>query len=440
TNHIEIAAIGQTPTVAETYPVYTNPIGVSGADANIYLSGSTYYVRADEITPFYLNFRANINGAAQLKYQINHMRFELSSTSGTSLYDIYAQSANTLSSTNKEYTSSDTEKTTKSPEYLLDGANTKFVRTNGMKDVELTQGFLLGSTYHGKTITVTPNAGAIDYVTDTTGNSIVWADSTLNQNNKITIIPDAYAPTITGFNKLQEFTSIDADEFESFSFDVVATDNDSGLKEFSITILNQDNWKTKTYTGTITSGKTSSIHIDILENDSLFRGNVAFTMTAIDNVGNTYVAEEGINEFTLNAELTSKFYEGGTYRQGETAFLTIRTSGYANKLVVEFPSSFRRDNFSTIREFSYSSIFSSSINEEELVRLGIRTELLEFMIPIDIPEGTYKIKITAYKDGSLVEVNSPTDATQTKTLETELNLIISGSILDDFRTVILLPN
>ena len=193
---------------------------------------------------------------------------------------------------------------------------------------------------------------------------------------------------------------------ETKDFVIKASDDGSGIQNLEVTIINQDNQMTRTY-----SSDTGELTITMAKDDYLFLGDFAVKAEAIDNVGNVSDYESANIAFSLEAELRrARFPYNGNFRAGDGAVLTITTGGYADKVIVRFPDELLGLNSDLNKEYVYE--FPEAI----------KTEIYEFNIPLGTPSGNYAIEVEAWKNGSKL------------TEELELPVRTSGSIVEEFRT------
>ena len=282
---------------------------------------------------------------------------------------------------------------------ILHPTSAEAKRSNEAARVSLNQRFVVPADKDGQQIQVHPKALAI------LEDVIYSSDETEDKSNRIILIPDAKAPTLTGVRELENAGNIDMTE-DSREFYIQATDMGSGVKRLEVTIINQDNQMRRTY-----SSDTGELTITMAKDDYLFLGDFAVTARAVDNVGNENVQESDKLAFTLKAELhRARFPYHGNFKAGDGAVLTITTGGYADKVVVRFPEELLILNPELGQEYVYA--FPEAT----------KTEIYTFNIPLDTPSGSYTITVEAWKNGRKL------------TEELELPIRTSGSVIDEFRT------
>ena len=272
-------------------------------------------------------------------------------------------------------------------------------RTREAAKVLLEQRFVLDAVTDGVEILVYPRAAA------ELEDEEYYSEEDEDKQNSITLIPDAKAPLITGIDALENAGNIDMTE-DSKDFVIRATDDGSGIQNLVVTIINQDNQMTRTY-----SSHTGELTITMKKDDYLFLGDFAVTAEAVDNVGNIASHESDNLAFTLKAELErARFPHNGNFKAGDGAVLTITTGGYADKVIVRFPDELLALKPDLDKEYVYD--FPEAI----------KTEVYEFNIPLGTPSGNYTIEVEAWKNGRKL------------TEELQLPVRTAGSIIEEFRT------
>ena len=272
-------------------------------------------------------------------------------------------------------------------------------RTQAAARVALVQRFVIPADKDGQQIQIYPKAMAsLDEI-------IYSSDENEDKGNRILLIPDAKAPTVTGVSELENAGNIDMTE-ESRVFTIQASDMGSGVKKLEVTIINQDNQMRRIFTS-----DTGNLTITMAKDDYLFLGDFAVTAKAVDNVGNESIHESDKLAFTLKAELQrARFPYYGNYKAGDGAILTMTTGGYTDKVVVRFPEELLVLNPDLDQEYVYE--FPEAI----------KTEIYTFNIPLNTPSGSYTITVEAWKNGRKL------------TEELELPIRTEGSIIEEFRT------
>lgn len=421
TQYLHLAAVDVAGNVSETvhmrldnadvaWELFTDPLHISsvidGKDyENIYPAPGerNWYVRADGSTAFLLSYDSYMQGLAGEKYQINYQILD-SRVGGTGEQQRYV----TKLPLTRPVTATD----------VLDGK--KFIRksegdailgaamyaggtrSNYARKVSFYQSFTLKPELHGKTITVTPVAGA-DF-----GEETVYSAWEKDSANALHIIADGEAPVITGLDIFQDREIIDRGS-RTLNLCVSSSDNLSGIKEFYLKIFNEDNFGERIYE----ADESGLIQVDITAEDALFMGDFKVTAHAVDNVGNVSEQSCMVTEFELETSV-ERILEPHTpvFKRGESGILYITTRGYADRVEVEFPEELTALNPDLNKTVTYEA------------RLFQQDECLRFMIPLYTPENeNYRITVRAYKGDKRLE-----EYPSFSTVEVE------GSVLDELRT------
>ena len=272
-----------------------------------------------------------------------------------------------------------------------------------MKRIEDEQQFILQTEASGKTLLLTPAAGA-DYLGET-----IYSDGEEDAGHSLTIIGDGEAPVINGLDILENRELIDRRD-GTVTLHVTATDDLSGVRDISVKIRNTDNTIEKTYT----RDADGSIRIVITADEPVFSGDFTVTAYAVDNVGNERTEAFSTTEFSLETKV-ERILEphDPVFKCGESGILTITTWGYADRVEVEFPEEMVALNPELDKVYSYT--LTPKYRQEET---------LQFMIPLYTPENeAYTITVRAYKGDKRLE-----DYPDLSVIE------VNGSILDEIRT------
>ncbi len=363
----------------------------------------TYYVRADGEGAFMLSYRSFLRGKADEDYQIDYQIFDVAMAEGGQQRYIteIPYSVPIGSETNLDVSQFVREMSGNS--ILQDAMNTGAYRKRDAKDNYFYQAFSIPKTYHGKSLAVTPVAGA------THNGTVIYSEWEKDVPHAITLIADGEAPIISGLELLENKELIDRGE-EKVTLNIVAVDAVSGVKEFYLEIMNTDNFRSNTYY----PNQNGCIEVDITEDKTLFAGDITVTAYAVDNVGNETEIIHGATEFSLTAEVERMLSpHEPIFKCGESGILTITTWGYVERIEVEFPKEFIQQNPDLNKSYSY--INSPHYKQEET---------LQFMVPLNVPANEqYVITVRAYKDGKELE-GHPSLCT----------IAVEGSVLDDIRT------
>jgi len=381
----------------QNFPIETAPITISstvgGRDyKSVYTAADgTVYVNADGSKPFLLTYTSTIDGTAALDYQIDTQYFSVNkNTPGTTQRFITTVPRSTDLVNIPPIASSSLSKRTEGSALISATQHAIAKRLNGGNQNIFSQGFLISSALNGQKIAFTPSASALRDGADAE-EDVVMSEWSADVANSIYVIPDAEPPVITNNQGLDSISILNKDTIGDPNVVISAVDALSGLKNLTVTILNQDNGSTKSYTG---AGGTVNFTVDPNAN-SVFAGDFLIKVTASDNVGNTSTVQYGMEEFAMDTNLTHAGYNptGRTqFLRGEKANLSIITRGYAEKVVVTLPAELQPGNESVPLEFNYPA----PRNYREL-------ESVLFDIPISCPAGSYILYVTSYKNGVQIE-------------------------------------
>ena len=103
--------------------------------------------------------------------------------------------------------------------------------------------------------------------------------------------------------------------------------------------------------------------------------------------------------------------ESKIFQIGESGRLYVQAVGYAEIVEIIYPEEWTNRNPSLNRRYIYETL--------EVVRM----EEMEFMVPLQIPEGEYTIIVKAYKADRVAEAKPEL-----------LSVKVEGSVLDEIRT------
>lgn len=383
----------------EDVPLKTEQLILGDTDFVYGIGNKTFYVRADGATEHMLRVGGYVDGKATNGYQVDWLKLMISSEATEEWYQTRIPKVETDAGdkmfTNMQLaTNASVEDLT-----LWIPSSAEAQRTNHSANVLVEQRFVLETATDGKHIFLYPEASA------ELKDQYFYSDESEDRGHGITLIPDAKAPVISGITALENARNIDMTE-ESRDFVIQAADDGSGMKNLTVTIINQDNQMTRTYTS-----DTGELTITMAKDDYLFLGDFAVTAEAVDNVGNVCSHESANLAFTLKAELQrARFPYHGDFKAGDGAVLTITTGGYADKVIIRFPDELLALNPELDKEYIYE--FPEAI----------KTEVYEFNIPLGTPGGSYMIEVEAWKNGrKLAE-------------KLELPVRTAGSIIEEFRT------
>jgi hypothetical protein len=383
----------------EDVPLKTEQLVLEDTDYVYAVANKTFYVRADGETEHILNAAGYVDGKATNDYQVDWLKLTSSNDSIEEWYQIHIPKADTNAG-DKAFTNMKLATDASSEDLSLwvpTSAEAK--RVNKASRVVIEQRMVLEPATDGMRIYVYPSALA------ELEDKAYSSDTTEDKTNNIVMIPDGKAPVITGIDALENGGNINMTE-ESKDFVIRAYDDGSGMQNLEVTIINQDNQMTRTYSST-----DGELTITMAKDDYLFLGDFAVKAEATDRVGNVSEYESANIAFSLEAELKrSRFPYNADFKAGDGGVLTITTGGYAEKVIIRFPDELLDLNPMLNKEYVYE--FPEAI----------KTEVYEFNIPLGTPSGNYTIEVEAWKNGRKL------------TEELALPVRTSGSIVDEFRT------
>lgn len=419
--------------------ILTGQIGISAEYGNIKQdtkatdSTRTFYVKADGKTPFLLTFDSFINAPKQLPdFQISDLffasgkgadgqAFRVTVPSGTEMEQPYGDKE----ITKQDYVLTDplsaTDTPLSVPGFFTDAKVTGLknssvvIRNQGntANTIYIGQRFVVPEDYNGKTVTVIPRAMAFDTGTDIYKES----DPEKDRENGLTITADGEGPDVTVNNKsgtdaiieeiLKVITSPDKSEIK-----ITASDKLSGLKDITVDIENRDNYCEMSYSlnGAIASDGTGTLTINTEDFPFLYLGEVSFLITAVDEVGNETVIDYNFDNIKIHTELIRLRVDQHRdddgdglidFKSGESGSLTIVTTGYVDRVKIDFQDTGITDKKFTYdynNEYMYGPGYStdgSTIVLDRETQTVIQT--YEFMIPLESEKQDYEITITAYK-------------------------------------------
>ena len=383
--------------------LFTEPLVLEDGD-NVYPAGEkAWYVKSDGMTPFALNYRAYMEGTASLAYQPNYVIFESIAGGEASRNKIQVPSQEIPFSGSLRISAGKLGYSQQGQPPLAVYPYSMVVRSEQNRVLETCQKFTLDSALSGTEILILPVAGA-----DRKG-SIVYSDHDRDALNGITVIADGEAPEIYGLGLLENRELLDRRE-GSLTLAVHAEDHLSGVKEFYMSVVNNDNAVEKVYY----PGVDGYIYIEITRDEPVFSGDFAVTAFAVDNVGNVSQISYGTTEFSLEAKV-ERILEprAPVFKSGESGTLTFSVWGYTDRVEVEFPEAMTR----LVPELNRTFVYTGR-------PAYVQTEQIQFMIPLGTPiDERYTITVRAYKgDRRLEEYPS-------------VSLVgVDGTVLDEFRT------
>lgn len=293
TKYLHVAAVDKAGNIGETihipistqdkiyWPVITEQLMVE-TGANLYPAETpnTYYVRADGTTPMSLILRGLLCGTARTDYQVNQTTFRVRSLSDNTLsgsLDILAPNRDTISAGNFTYSMQQLQKRQEGKMGMEDAAFTMAKRYNNCRGIEAKQKFVIAPGYDGQRFQITPQV-----IAHTAEESISSKEDD-DEGHSVYLIADSKGPTIGNAEYLLNLEVIEYEEGESIAVDITASDSGSGLAEFYVEILNEDNGSVWQLKDENLSGK---IHLEIDSQEPVFSGRFAITVYATDRVGN----------------------------------------------------------------------------------------------------------------------------------------------------------
>lgn len=407
TSHIQIPAINDpkdddlTEEYFQAVPLMTEVLSVEDTEYVHPVSSNTYYVKADGVTEHTLFGAGFVDGKATNRYQVDQLRLvsKVSSSSDTEWFQVKIPKVD-VQAGNKSFTNAELQMdaSREALAYLIpDIAEAE--RTDQATKVTLEQRFHVNESMDGNTIEVYPRAIA-EYE-----DKEYFSEEVKDKTHKVTLIPDAKAPTVSGMEALQNAGNIDMTE-ESRDFVIRAEDTGSGVRKLTVTVTNLDNTLSRTYIS-----DSGSLTITMEKEDYLFLGDFVVSSVAIDNVGNSNTIGADSLAFTLDAELKRvREPHDGDFKAGDGAVLTVTTGGYADKVIIRFQEELLKLNPNLNKEYVYE------------YPEAIKMEVYEFSLPIRTSSGTYYIEVEAWKNGRKL------------TKELELQVRTDGSVWEEFRT------
>ena len=375
------------------WPLATGTIDILAQEENVFAKkGGTWYVRADGKTPFYLSFDSRILGQAREDYQIQRLTFHMREEVPGSQVDLSLMAPDSfeelridtpLSELTEEeiiYTQADgIGKTQTGPIPFTEDGYTRTVRRQKGVRLEVSQRFVMQTSKDNVSVRVLPSAKA-----EPEGKNPAASDWEADCKNGILLIGDGKPPVIDGLEELKKAVGEWKEEFgkkEKVSVLLTAKDDGSGLKEFYVSVSNEDNGS-----DAILKGTDGVLEVVMQKEDSLFTGDFQMILFASDQVGNeSRIGIQG-EDFMLRSHIEHMAEASdAAFRGGESGILVIEAFGYPDRIEVTFPEEFTQRDNTLNRTFEYPS------------KTANVTEKVLFMIPLDIPRGEYAVLVTAYK-------------------------------------------
>jgi len=387
-------------------PLHTETLLIREGGDNVYPAGAgAWFVRSDGTTPFGLGYEAYMDGTATEKYQINYAVFYSVPVSFEG-----ERAENRIFVPNHVISA---EEFTVFPETLEIYAQggplfeyypvTEVRRSQGNSRLSVEQQFTLSRAASGKELRIYPRAGA-EY-----NETTVYSAEDEDMSHGITVIGDGEPPVIKGMELLESLELIDRRDGE-LVLNLWAQDMLSGVKEFTLKVVNTDNYCEKLFT----ADENGCIQVSLTAKEPVFSGDFTATAYASDNVGNETSLVYGTTEFGLTAQI-ERILEphDPIFKNGESGILSVTVWGYPDYVEIEFPEEMTDQNPELNRTIYYTN--NPRYCQEEQ---------LQFMIPLYTPANMeYAVTVRAYKGDRRLEQHP------------ELALVeVGGTVLDDFRT------
>lgn len=391
---------------AIAWPVRTEQMRLE-QEGNLWPAGeeNTYYVRAGAETPFGISFLGILCGPARRDYQITHLYVasqDLTDGSEEGRLGTITPARSDMASGSCTYQGQQLQKVSEGVPCVGDGAYTVTRRSNRCRDLQITQKLYVSKELDGHRLRLTPVAAAQD------GAGKTFSDYNQDLLGSVWLLVDASAPVIYGMEALEELDVIEEWENGPVEIELTATDEGSGLAEFYVEVYNQDNGSSQRFT----DQGTGRIHVTMTDGDALFSGSLVIIAHALDNVGNEAVASSGVQGLSLQVGLERLLEpHDPVFKTGESGVLTIRATGYVDRIEVIFPEEMAELDSSLSRVYTYE------------IPDYIAEEKLSFMIPLRTPETVADITVRAYKEDTALEEH-PRLAV----------LTVRGNVLDELRT------
>jgi hypothetical protein len=321
TSHIGIKRSGeagpQYPTddsYVKNVQLFTEQIRLTDTEFVHQKEENVWYIKADKTTMHRLQINAFMDKAATWDFQIDAISINTSSDFKKEWLEIEIPHGNVLLSAEKF--PNDVLNMNTSSEIFFQPGISQVERRNHAVKVELLHDFSVGED--SSIFRVYPKAIA------TFENERYISSEILDVQNGMTIIPDGEAPRISGLETLQNWNVLDMTD-SSKKIVLWATDDLSGLEEFSIQILNNDNHMREEFY----CDENGKIEIEINKENPLFIGKIEISAIAVDKVNNAYIIGEDGLTFTLETNLYGERNTGkNELKTGDGVILDIFTQGY----------------------------------------------------------------------------------------------------------------
>lgn len=418
TGYLHVAAVDKAGNIAPTihiemsaqdviyWPLRTEQIEVEpGSNVKQVGEENTYFVKADSHTPVTVGFEGVLCGTARADYQIGHMSFEIidETVGDESTFTVITPRQEGIAVGTFTYPMQSLRKTFIGTECLQDDGYTVTKRYNMCRSIALTQKFTVDTQLDGHKICLQPQVGA------NSEKGMIYSDIEEDRRHALWLIADGKGPELEGLDVLEKLVFLDFTQEKSFDVRLRARDGGSGLARFYVEINNLENGMRVQYEDV---GLTGEVSFEISGEEQIFNGKFEVMAYAVDAVGNETLVGTQLLGVSLSAYVERILPpHNGVFKRGESGILHIQTTGYVERVEVSFPEVFEEAGMDYNQTYIYEK------------PNYIQTEELEFLVPLTIPDGTQRIQVKAYKEGTELE--------STPQLVT---VLIEGSVLDELRT------
>ncbi|MBQ7777198.1 MAG: InlB B-repeat-containing protein [Lachnospiraceae bacterium] len=382
------------------WPLMTEKLEIEqGSNVHPAVQPDTYYVRADDSTPFRLMLEGLLCGTPRVDYQINQATFAVSHSGESGSLSVEATNREAVEAGTYTYPGQLLQKKTTGNMGLQDASYTVVKRYDTCKSLSVTQSFTVSATLDGQRLQVTPHVAAI------TEKEVFSSDEAADIQNSIYLVADGKGPNIEGMELLQNLEVIEYSEGNTLEIELQAKDEGSGLGKFYVEIRNRDNGGLVRIEDTEGAGKLRFV---ISDEEMVFNGAFEIAVYAADNVGNETIQSNDLLGVGLQAYV-ERVLEPHTpqFKKGESGVLYVETIGYVERLEISFPAGFEEANRSIVYE----------------VPNYYKSEEIPFVVPFEVPEGEMVIQVKAFKAGTELEAAPEL-----------ITISVKGSILDELRT------
>lgn len=385
------------------WPLRTRKLKIEDTDSVYFdILTDTYYVKADNNTPFVVEYEAYMEGIATAVSQINYAVLECGEPLGNRTRNIARVPSGSVAE-DTFYDARDIRISADKEGFLKNGNYIVAERKNNGNTLTMSRAFLLSDSANGQKMELIPIAGTAEE------GKVRYSEYEKDVNNGIRIVGDSEAPEIMGMEVLEKLSLLDRREQE-IHLCITAYDALSGVKEFYIEIENLDNGAIQKYY----PGEDGAAEVDICSDEAIFSGDFQISVYAKDRVGNDKRITCKTTEFDLQVSI-ERILEPHTpvFKRGESGILHICAWGYVDRIEVIFPGEISPEKTETVYTYEYP-LKGDYMQQEQLV----------FTIPLDVEKDScHTVTVRAYKGDKLLEKNPALSV-----------LEVSGSILDNLRT------